>query len=87
MANPVTVSCSLNAWTKVATNVQIGNVWILSTNPTEYLHTYRLTAQAAPTDKSEGALFTRNGIGINSSVGIDVYIYPTVTAGLVRVDV
>lgn len=87
MANPAIIACPANAWTKVATNVQVGNVWLMNTDPGAYLQTYRLTGEAAPTEKSEGVRVERPGMAIDSSPGIDVYIYAIGQAGSVRVDV
>jgi hypothetical protein len=87
MANPAIVACPADTWTKVATNVQVGNVWLMNTNPALYLQTYRLTGEAAPTLKSEGVRVNQPGTDIDSSPGIDVYIYAVKNAGSVRVDV
>lgn len=87
MANPVIVACPANAWTKAATNVQVGNIWLMNTDPGAYLQTYRLTGEAAPTEKSEGVLVPHPGMAIDSSPAIDVYVYAVNDAGSVRVDV
>lgn len=87
MANPVIVETTLNAWTKVATNVRVGFIWIKDSTKT-YLHTYRATGGAAPTDQGEGIEMCIPGREINSQVAIDVYIYTTGDDnGKVRVDV
>jgi len=87
MNNPTIVACPKDAWTKVATNVQIGNIWLGITDPGQYSQTYRLTGGIAPTLAAEGAPIPRPGIGINSSVGIDVYVWASNKDGSVRVDV
>ena len=89
MPNPAIVACSTGAWTKVATNVQSGFVWLLKTS-SFYYHTYRLTGQDAPdpvTDKAEQVRIPKPGLSISASAGIDVYVFCKVIAGSVRVDV
>jgi hypothetical protein len=87
MANPTTISCTKDVWTKVATNVTHGNVWVLNNLPS-YIHTYKLTGEAAPndtTDRPKGAILAHVA-QIGSTVGIDVYVMALNTDGEVRVD-
>ena len=92
MPNPNQVTCLVDAWTKVATNVitDNGSLWKMNSVPSLYLYTYRLTGQAAPTLKTEGVpIFqgcNKNHESISAS-GIDLYIFPVNEAGQVRVDV
>lgn len=90
MADPVFVDCLADQWTKVATNVTSGQIHKWNPQPQEYLHTYRATGGAAPTDKAEGVrIFIGDNISesISASAGIDVYLYPITENGRVRVDV
>jgi len=89
MANPTTVSCTQNTWVKVATNVKTGMIHKRTKKRSTYLQTYRLTGEAAPTNRNEGIeAFSKCGsISIGSDVEIDVYIMCLGTTGSVRVDV
>jgi hypothetical protein len=90
MSNPNFVNCPANTWTKVATNVITGQVWRDKTT-VKYLHTYRETGDAAPTDRAEGMpIFVQEESdheSISAVSGIDVYIYAIGEDGRVRVDV
>jgi hypothetical protein len=89
MADPVLTTCTQDAWTKVATNVTAGVVHIIN-RPTgiQFLQTYRDTGGAAPSGSpgEEAVLIEGNQIDIQSSAGIDAYIYARGAAGRVRVD-
>ena len=76
MANPVFVTCTKGVWTKVATNVITGFVHKNTTIQSQYLQTYKLTGQAAPTLISEGVRAFENSLkeAISATVAIDVYI-------------
>jgi len=92
MADPVVTSITaVDTWQKVATNVTAGQVHIMNPHEQLYYHTYRMTAEDAPTDTAEGVVFEDNSITISASAGIDVYIYTSTagsaTTGSVRVDV
>lgn len=86
MADPTTVQCPADAWTKVATNVTEGQIWIKNTSPGVYKHTYRLTGNPAPANDDDAIPFYGPMIPISSSAAIDVYIKPTNRIGEVRVD-
>ena len=85
MADPSIVTCTANAWTKVATNVKAGVVSPFKTNVV-YSQTYRDTGNPAPTDLLDALAFDEPHM-ISASTGIDVYIYAHKKAGSVRVDV
>ena len=87
MADPVAVPCPANQWTIIAANVEIGIVDKKLKDPNIYLHTYRETGGAAPTDPEEGVpLFEFSSQeAISSSTPIDVYVYARNNAGEVRV--
>lgn len=89
MANPVIKNCNANEWTKVATNVTIGQINRLDKKPNLYLQTYRMAGADAPTEQTEGVpLFVQSDSEeISSSAGIDVYIMAVGDNGEVRVDV
>ena len=87
MANPVIVPCPKGAWTKVATNVvlgQIHNKGYLA----EYWQTHRDTGDPVPTDLTEAVRIFKKGqsVQVISLDPIDVYIYCKKFAGSVRVD-
>ncbi len=87
MANPAVVDCPADTWTKVATAVKTGGVWIMDTGPSVYKHTYRDTGDSAPTDDTDAIDFEgRDYLPISSDVDIDVYIKPARKVGRVRVD-
>lgn len=85
MADPAIVACTKDAWTKVATNVTAGQIWIKNTGP-HYRQTYVMTGNPAPTDLSKAVNFDGLNMGISASAGIDVYLYASGEAGSVRVD-
>lgn len=86
-ADPLIVETPKDVWTKVATNVTSGFVWVLNTAPNVYSQTYRLTGEAAPTLFDEAVTLEKPGAPISASVAIDVYIRPIAVDGSVRVDV
>jgi len=87
-SDPLIVVCAKNAWTKVATDVISGSVHKKSYEPQEYLQTYRVTGNAAPTVLTDGIWAFKNNEpeAISATSGIDVYIYALTSAGSVRVD-
>jgi hypothetical protein len=82
-ADPTTISLTADTWTKVATDVTHGQVWVVTQN-TKYVHTYRLTGGAAPTDLTDAVVLSIMA-EIGASVGIDVYVRAIGVAGSVRV--
>jgi hypothetical protein len=89
MANPLIVDCPKEVWTKVATDVVTGQVHKKSEEPELYLHTYRLTGEAAPTIRTEGVeifIYENLSENISALAGIDVYVMPIGEDGKVRVD-
>jgi len=87
MANPTVIDCPADTWTKVATAITIGGVWIIDTGPSVYRHTYRMTGDPAPTDNEDAKDFGgREYLPIEDDDPIDVYISPSRKAGRVRVD-
>lgn len=89
MSDPIFVSCPADAWTLVASNVVTGKIWRAKTG-VKYLHTYRDTGGAAPTNSNEGMGIFLDGEpdfeDISAANPIDVYIYAVGVAGRVRVD-
>ena len=77
MANPVSVACPMGEWTKVATAVTRGNIFIQDPVGFQTYATYRMTGDPAPTtleDASEGTMSDR--FEISSVDSIDLYIWP-----------
>jgi len=89
MPNPVFANCPKDVWTKVATNVATGIIHQVDLTPYEYLQTYRLTGEAAPTLKTDGVPAFENNRRevIFATVNIDVYLFSITDAGKVRVDI
>jgi len=88
MANPVIVDITpKDTWVKVATAVTYGEVWVINNDP-NYLHTYKLTGEAAPNDTTDRPKAVN--LDINASIAhdalIDVYVMATGAVGQVRVD-
>ena len=91
MPNPnFPVNCPKDQYTKIATNVTSGNVHKMKTDA-DYLQTYRLTAEAAPTLKNEAVrMFVDNPeeeMIRNSPAAIDIYVWCCNEDGILRVDV
>lgn len=84
MADPVTVACAADSWTKVATAVTTGFIWIKDTKPV-YQVTYRMNGNPAPTDLSTAWPMPQPGYIINDDNAIDVYVYPVGNNGSVVV--
>lgn len=76
MADPAVISCPVNTWTKVATNVSQGYVWKKQHQQLVWVWTQKDTGNPAPTDLTKAVYFTGECAKIDSSVGIDVYMYP-----------
>ena len=90
MANPVSVACPLGQWTKVATAVYKGNIFIQDPVGFQTYATYRLTGEAAPVtidDASEGTMSDRFEISSTQTETIDVYIWPVSRDADVKVSV
>lgn len=89
MANPAIFTCTANTWVKVATAVTSATLHKRSNEPNVYKQTFRLTAEAAPTDDSDAALLFAGGgtvEQISNDVAIDVYVKAVGVDGEVRTD-
>jgi len=92
MASAVVVSCTADAWTKVATNLPAATVHILDSIPSQYLYTYRDTTGAAPSGTPGAeAVVMRFGEPLTVQVytggtNFDLYVYAKGGTGSVRVD-
>jgi hypothetical protein len=89
MPNPVTIPCPENIWTLVEDDQVFGFLYKKKNNPNRYLYTYRLTGEAAPTDRSEGAAIFEDGKNckfIIAGLGIDIYVMAVGGDGEVRYD-
>lgn len=83
--NPVVVTCTADTWVLAAEDVTTGTIHTLSSRPAKYLHTFRLTGEAAPTTQA-GAVAFSGSLPISSDQAIDVYIMAIRNAGSVRAD-
>lgn len=87
MANPISIECALDTWTKVAENVSRGLVFIKEVGAV-YYSTYRETGEAAPTSLDEGVRLRQPGGKIIAQTKpIDVYIWAQRLKGKVQVHV
>lgn len=88
MANPLFIEIEKDKWTKIATGVLTGIVHKVKSTPDNYMQTYRLTGESAPTLKSDGVLLFSDSQNesIESSEEIDVYLLANGADGEVRVD-
>jgi hypothetical protein len=85
VSNPAVIVCPADTWTLVASDVQTGQLWKKNVT-VNYLHTYRIHGDAAPTDLSDAVEFESYSIPISASEAIDVYVYAIGDAGSIRVD-
>jgi len=86
MANPVLVALPLNTWTKVATNVTNGMIYVKQYQPTDYVYTNVTTGGAAPTDESVSVILRSWTLAISSTSSIDVYMKCVSQVGAVVVN-
>lgn len=87
MADPAVVACPKDVWTKVASAVTTGQIWILNTKPNVYRQTYRVAGNPAPVGSvPEEKAFQGEVMQISAGVAIDVYLFPVGKDGSVRVD-
>ena len=76
-------------WTKVATNVQAGSIFIIRPVTVTYFFTIRDTGGDAPDAddlEPEGVPLDLGGNPISAAAPIDVYIWPVGGNGNIRVD-
>jgi len=88
MAAPAIVSCTADAWVKVATNVTACKIWKLISGRI-YKMIYVLTGAAAPTVLTGAVTILHTGqdyYDFSAAAAADVYIYCPGEAGSVRVD-
>lgn len=88
MANPALISCAKDVWTRVAQSVVAGAIYNM-TPSVEFLQTYRMTGQSAPSDGSDSVpafIYKHEPLSISAPEAIDVYLMPIGSAGVVRVD-
>lgn len=88
MANPSVISCTKDVWTRVAQSVVAGAIYNM-TPGVEFLQTYRMTGQAAPTNGNDSVpafLYKHEPLSISAPEAIDVYLMPVGQDGSVRVD-
>lgn len=85
--NPALITCTKDTWVKVATGVVIGAVHRFLTGP-EYIQTYKLTGEAAPTLNTDGVALFKDSTqeNISATDPIDVYVMAIGEDGKVRVD-
>lgn len=85
MANPLIVACTLDTWVKVATAVTYGIIQVTKTTTSNYLTTYRMTGDAAPTAVDDGVRLTGPKARISHSAAVDVYVMAQGSVGEVEV--
>lgn len=91
MADPSFVNIPNGVWTKILTNVTSGIIWKIT--ETEYIYTYRMTGNPAPTLESDGVRIFKdddesdNQVSLSANAGIDIYLWAKNKDGRVRVDV
>lgn len=89
MANPSVVACAADTWVKVASAVTAGALYNM-TPTVEYMQTYRMAGQAAPSN-NDGAILAFSDpyapLAISAAAAIDVYLKAVGANGSVRVDV
>jgi len=89
MNNPVVFECPKGTWVKIATGITNGTVYRL-TAANKYIQTYRVTGDAAPTTKDDGAqLFgveDQNSARIICDTAADIYVMCVSQDGSVRID-
>ena len=90
MAIPVFVDLPKDTWTKIATNINQGQMHLVDTSPNVMRYTYiQPTGAAAPADNDALGIPVFEGITTQSlsfSVGADVYLRPYGEVSRVRVD-
>ena len=78
MADPAIVSCTKNAWTKIATSVTGGRYYVKNGN-VKYVRTYNATGTGTPADSDVDKAIRVNssdeGNEINSDSNVDVYVW------------
>ncbi len=85
MQNPeYPIAITAGQWNKIATNITGSGTIHKKTKDVDYLHTYRLTGEATPTDIAEGiVMFLDNSyepFGVDSAV--DIYVWSSKDAVL-----
>lgn len=92
MANPNIVTCTASTWTAVATNVTSATLHLITGRFVDvgsanvWIHTYRLTGGAAPTDETDAYPFEEDSAKYTHSAPIDIYVKSKNVTGTVRVD-
>lgn len=86
MANPIVINCTKNKWKRVASDINFGNIKKLTHD--NYIETYRMHGDPAPTTPEEGfrLFLQKDSEFVFSWDNIDVYIMAVGAAGKVRVD-
>lgn len=88
MAASTPITCTADAWVKVATSVTSATIHKMSVLPNVYKQTYVPTGDPAPTDDSNAVLAFNgcNSFIFSESALSDVYIKAVREDGVVRVD-
>ena len=92
MATPTFVDLPADTWTKIATNISVGQVHLVNNSANVIRSTYvQPSGGAAPTTVAEGVPAFQEGtteqMASNSGTGMDVYLRPESVASRVRVDI
>lgn len=88
MENPVVVPCPADEWTLIGSDIRGTRLHRIGSQATNYVWTYRLIGDPAPTDPSEGkSLFDKDdNFQLPKTKGLDFYVYPHKKDGSVRLD-
>jgi len=85
-SNPSAVTCTKDAWVKVADSVLSCTIHIMQTSPSKYLHTYRVEDDPAPTNDNDAVPFDDHSIHAEFDDYVDIYVKAVGAAGKVRLD-
>jgi hypothetical protein len=85
MSNPDKITTLQDTWTKIASGVSYGKLWVVDFG-TPYYYTYRIAGETPPTAKSDGVLLQVPSLTIAYEDASDLYIWSDTKDGEVRFD-
>lgn len=85
------INCPADQWTLIAAGVTTGTIHRTNVSPAIYLQAIVPAGGAAPTTRAEGVsafkdALTGDTAAIKNDTPVDVYLWPDIAAGSVRVD-